>query len=139
MKNLQKVKSVQRYFYKKTVKFTWNNGFLKLVFSGFIAIQNLKIIFLAYAGRVFVHLTEKNKSFERFKYFRYFRVSVLSYRANSKRRKWRKMYKTSFQWHISECDVIWSNRTDRSDEKLLKSWIWSESFSAENSKFFVAN
>lgn len=103
MKNLQKVKSVQRYFYKKTVKFTWNNGFLKLVFSGFIAIQNLKIIFLAYAGRVFVHLTEKNKSFERFKYFRYFRVSVLSYRANSKRRKWRKMYKTSFQWHISEC------------------------------------
>ena len=61
----------------KLFKFKWSE----------IGVKLLKNIVLVYVGRVSESLTKIIQSFQRFENFRRFRVFVLSYRANSKRRK----------------------------------------------------
>ena len=63
---------------------------------GLRGIQIFEITYMSYFGKVFASLTKKINRFQRFKKFRRFRVFVLSYRANLKRRKQRKIYKTCF-------------------------------------------
>ena len=53
------------------------NSLRKLVYLGLVEVQTVKIIVLAYGGRVFESLTKKILSFQRFKNFRRFWVLVL--------------------------------------------------------------
>ena len=85
---------------------TWRNSLGNAVFFGLCGTQILKITYMSYLGKVFDSLTKKIQTFQRSKNFRRFRVFVLGYRANLKRRKWRKTYKASFQWQINEWGAI---------------------------------
>ena len=53
------------------------NSLWKLVYLGLVEVQTVKIIVLAYGGRVSESLTKKILSFQRFKNFRRFWVLVL--------------------------------------------------------------
>ena len=69
------------------MKVRWINSLRGLVYLGLVEIQTVKINFLTYVHRIFEYLTKKNQRVQRFKFFWLFRVFVLSYKANSKRRK----------------------------------------------------
>ena len=57
---------------------------------------------MLYLGKAFDSLTNKFQSFQKIKNIQRFRVFILSYRANAKEWKQRKIYKTSFQWQINQ-------------------------------------
>ena len=69
------------------MKVRWINSLRGLVYLGLVEIQTVKINFLTYVHRIFEYLTKKNQRVQRFKFCWLFRVFVLSYKANSKRRK----------------------------------------------------
>ena len=62
---------------------------------------------MSYLSKVFVSLTKKIQSFQRFQNFPRFLVVVLSYIVNSKIRKWRKIVKLVELWTILHEVFLW--------------------------------
>ena len=70
---------------------TWSNSLGKVYFLSLCEIQLLKVTYMSCLGKAFESLTNKTQSFQRFKNFWRFWVFILSYSANWKRWKQRKM------------------------------------------------
>ena len=119
---------VYLFFFWVNLDFFWGRrGGLEVVnltYLGLTGVQTVKITLHIESE----NLEKKIQFFQRFKNVRRFRVLVLSYRANFKRQKRQKIYKSSFQWQINEWGAIFRGLSWSFRWKIFKKYHLDKEF-----------